>query len=159
MTLWERWSFNALHGVVTLTGAAYFYMKYLLATDDPFAVINHPWQPTMLALHVVAAPFFLVIFGVVLRSHTLRKIASPVSPNRRTGWTALASFASMALTGYFLQVVADPVWHRVLVWAHVVTSVLFVVGYGIHLVISWRLEKAPAADPEAELTQPARLSL
>ena len=65
----------------------------------------------------------------------------------------------MALTGYLLQVVADPVWHRVLAWAHVVTSVLFVVGYGIHLVISWRLEKAPAADPEAELTQPARLSL
>ena len=51
------------------------------------------------------------------------------------------------LTGYLLQVASDPAWLSALVWAHVSTSLLFVVGYGAHLVIGWRLSghSAPLA--------------
>jgi hypothetical protein len=141
MKWWEQWAFNVLHGVVAVTGATYFWMKYLVTAADPFAVINHPWQPAALALHLLAAPFFIAFFGMLFSSHTLRKLASPNPGNRRSGWMSLCSFSFMALTGYLLQVVSDPVWLTALVWAHVSTSLLFVTGYGAHLVISWRLSR------------------
>ena len=55
MKPWERWAFNGLNIVVAITGLAYLYMKYVLPSDDPFAVVNHPWQSSMLSLHVVVA--------------------------------------------------------------------------------------------------------
>ena len=160
MKRWERWSFNALNLVVAVTGFAYAYMKYLLASDDPFAVINHAWQPSMLAAHVLVAPFLILLFGIVLRSHILKKLLSRHRPNRRTGWTSLVSFAAMALSGYLLQVASSPAWLSLLVVLHIVTSVVFVVGYGAHLVIAWRLLTVPdAATSEARLPATAQLPL
>ena len=145
MTWWEQWAFNLLHGVVTVTGGLYFYMKYVLTSTDPFAVINHPWQPAMLSVHLLAAPFFIAFFGMLFRSHTLRKLVSPNPGNRRTGWTSLISFSTMALTGYLLQVVSSPIWLTGLVWAHVSTSLIFVAGYSVHLVIGWRLSSVASS--------------
>ena len=100
----ERWFFNAMHAAITLSGVAYFCMKYLMTTDDPFALINHPWEPAMLSIHVMAAPLVVVLFGMAFRSHTLRKLlqASPV--NRRSGLTSAATFLVMTLSGYLIQV-------------------------------------------------------
>ena len=148
MKWWEQWAFNVLHGIVAVTGVAYFYMKYVMAATDPFAVINHSWQPTVLSLHIVAAPVFIAFFGMLFRSHTLRKLVSPHPANRRSGWTSLVSFSTMALTGYAAQVASDPTWLSGLVWAHVSTSLIFVVAYGAHLVIGWRLSR-PAAVAES----------
>ncbi len=157
MTRWERWTFNAFHGLVAVTGIVYFYMKYLLAPTDPFAVVNHPWQPAMLSTHVVAAPVFIAFFGMLFRSHTLRKILSPDPRNRRSGWTSVISFSAMALSGYLLQVASSPAWVTACIWAHVATSLLFVVGYTVHLVVGWRVNRAAAdsltsLDPTAPLT-------
>ena len=49
-------------------------MKYLVATEDPFAVVNHPWEPTMLAIHVVAGPVAIAVFSLACRSHWLPKV-------------------------------------------------------------------------------------
>ena len=38
MKPWERRSFNTLNVIIALTGIVYFYMKYLIVIDDPFAV-------------------------------------------------------------------------------------------------------------------------
>ena len=139
MRPWEHRLFNAATLVVTLTGLAYLYTKYFVQGDDPFAIVNHPWQAPALSLHVVSAPFLVLLFGMIFRSHTLRKLQSPIPSNRRTGWTSLVSFASMAISGYLLQVVTVPGWITTLVVVHVATSVAFVAGYMVHLVIGWRL--------------------
>ena len=60
MKRWEVWSFHILTMIVTLSGTVYLWMKYLLKTDDPFSVINHPWQPAMLAAHVLTSPALLL---------------------------------------------------------------------------------------------------
>ena len=161
MKRWERWSFNGLNIVVAATGLAYLYMRYLLQSDDPFAVVNHPWQAPMLALHIVAAPFVIVTFGIVLRSHILKKLASKSQPDRRTGWVSLISFSAMALSGYLLQVVSSVTWLDALVVTHITTGGVFVVGYGAHLFIGWRLLWAtrPVSTPGTELPDTARLSL
>ena len=160
MKRWERWSFNAMNMVVAVTGLTYFYMNDILTTSDPFAVVNHPWQGSMLSLHVVAAPFVVLLFGIVLRSHIIRKLTSNNQPDRRTGWVSLISFSTMALSGYLLQVASSVVWLDALVITHIATGVVFLVGYSAHLVIGWRL--VWVADPDAtrpaELPDPARLS-
>ncbi len=159
MTRWERWGFNAFHSVVAVTGVAYFYMKYVMASDDPFAIINHPWQPAMLSIHLIAAPFFIAFFGMLFRSHSIRKILSPNRANRRTGWMSLISFSAMALSGYLIQVAAAPALITLLIWTHIATSTLFVVGYGIHIVIGYRVNKLPTETPDAALPELARSSL
>lgn len=164
MKRWERRSFNALNVVVALTGGVYLCMKYFLTTDDPFAVVNHPWQSSMLALHVVAAPILILFFGIVLRSHILKKLASKYQPDRRTGWVSLLSFGAMALSGYLLQVASTPVWLNLLIVLHLVTSGIFLLGYGAHLVIGWRLVKTPIqtrspAGSEAAVPSTAQLPL
>ncbi len=141
MKWWEQWAFNTLHGTVAVTGAVYFYMKYLVTAVDPFSVINHPWQPAMLSLHLLAAPFFIAFFGMLFRSHTLKKLTSPAAGNRRSGWMSLISFSTMALSGYLLQVASTPTLVTVMLWAHVSTSAFFVAGYSLHLVIGWRMSR------------------
>ena len=139
MKPWERRSFNGLNIVVAITGLAYLYMKYALVSDDPFAVVNHPWQSSMLSLHVVFAPVVILLFGIVLRSHIIKKLISNSRPDRRTGWISLISFSTMALSGYLLQVATSAAWLNALVVFHIGTSLVFIIGYGAHLVIGWRL--------------------
>ena len=155
MTWWEQRAFNTLHGVVAVTGVVYLYMKYVMTAADPFAVINHPWQPATLSLHIIAAPVFIAFFGMLFRSHTLRQLVSLNARNRRTGWTTLVSFAAMALTGYLLQVTSNPAWLVGLVWAHVSTSLLFVAGYSVHLVIGWRVNRVSLGAPVAPVASVA----
>lgn len=159
MIWWERWAFNTFHVVVSVTGISYFYMKYAMSTDDPFAVVNHPWQSTMLSLHVIAAPFFIVFFGMLFRSHSLQKILSPIAVNRRTGWTSLISFSAMVLSGYFIQVATTPALITLVIWAHIATSTVFIVGYGVHLIIGRRVNRIPTEEPETILPGSVRLSL
>ncbi|MXZ71887.1 MAG: hypothetical protein F4Z04_10380 [Acidobacteria bacterium] len=144
MTWWERWSFNTLHVTVAATGVVYFWMKYLLATDDPFAIVNHPWEPAMLTAHVIAAPFFIAFFGMVFRSHTFRKLYSPDPANRWTGWTSLVSFSIMAFSGYLIQAVTSALLLSVAIWTHVAASVVFLLGYTSHWLNGWRINRLPS---------------
>lgn len=141
MKRWERWSFNTLTLLVAVTGFLYLWMKYFLEVDDPFALVNHPWQTTMLALHVLASPIFLLIFGIVFNSHIMKKLRASNLPNRKTGLISLGTFAVMVLSGYLLQTSSDERWLQALVVVHVASGALFSLTYGTHLVISARLAR------------------
>ncbi|MEW6322815.1 MAG: hypothetical protein AB1635_17225 [Acidobacteriota bacterium] len=142
MRPFERWALHLSTALVTASGVAYAWMKYLLVADDPFAVVNHPWQGAMLAVHVLAAPALLVAFGVVFSSHISRKLRG-VKPNRRTGLAALAAFAVMTLSGYLLQVVTTPLVSKVCLVAHLVSGGVFAAAYLAHLVIGHRTGARP----------------
>ena len=157
MTWWERWAFNAFHVIVAGSGLAYFWMKNVMVSDDPFAIVNHPWQSTSLSLHLLASPFFIAFFGMLFRSHSLRKILSSNPANRRTGWTSLVSFSAMAISGYFIQVAATPTLVSVSIWTHVLTSTVFLIGYTVHLVIGYRINRFSTGTPDTAVPGPARL--
>ena|SRR5687767_12137871 len=139
MKRWERISFNVAALVVAATGFAYFWMKYFLQSDDPFAVVNHPWQPVMLSLHVLASPPFILVLGLILNSHIMKKLRAPRMPNRASGLLSLGTFAAMVSSGYLLQVVMNEQWLPALVAVHVASGTVFAGAYAIHLVISARL--------------------
>ena len=138
MKHWEKYTFTALSAILTLTGVVYFWMKWMLQADDPFAVVNHPLQPLMLQLHVLAAPAFLVIFGIIFNSHIGRKIGKKI-PNRRSGMLSLMTLALMTASGYLLQTVTDPLLHQAALVAHLASGGIFAVTYTVHLAISVRM--------------------
>lgn len=152
MKRWERWTFNLLSLAVAATGFAYFWMKYAMVSDDPFAVVNHPWQTAVLGLHVVVSPAFILVFGVILNSHVMKKIRAPRIPNRRTGLLSLGTFAAMVITGYLLQVASSEAWLQALVAVHVATGAVFSLAYTVHLVISVKLARVR---PEAAIREVA----
>lgn len=140
MIRWQKWSMHVLVTLVACTGVALFWMKYLMSTDDPFAIVNHPWQPWMLDLHVLAAPVLLFVFGLVFQSHISYKLSkSGLRANRRSGILSLATFALMSASGYALQVVTAESLSRLLLVAHLATGAVFAVSYGAHLLVTLRL--------------------
>ena len=150
MKPWERWSFGLLTLVVSITGVAYCWMKYFMVTDDPFAVVNHPWQPGMLAIHIVASPWLLLVFGILMNSHIMRKLRVSGMPNRKTGYLSLGTFFTMAASGYLLQVVTGDRVLPVLVAVHVASGVIFSGAYFSHLVIGLRLSRSQAVRPQTQ---------
>lgn len=136
MRPWERRMFNLSALVVGVTGLAYFWMKYAMETDDPFALVNHPWQTTMLALHVVASPVMVLVFGIVLNSHIMRKLGAYRAPTRKSGLVSLATFAAMVVSGYLLQVTSSEAWLRALVVVHIASGIGFSAAYVVHLIAS-----------------------
>ena len=135
----ERWGFNAAYAAMTVSGAAYFGMKYLMATDDPFAVVNHPWEPTMLALHVVAGPVAIALFSLAFRSHGLPKVWQATAVNRKSGLVAAAVLVVLVASGYLNQVATHPTVLQASIWTHVGAGGVFAVTYAIHLVVGYRV--------------------
>src|SRR5687767_12863020 len=152
MKRWERWAFNLTAAVVAVTGIVYFWMKNFLVSSDPFAVVNHPWEATMLHLHVLTSPAFILIFGIILNSHIIRKLGASRMPNRKSGISSLILFATMLGSGYLLQVGTDAAWLRALVAVHVGTGAAFSIVYVIHLVVSAQLgRRRPAVSSIREV--------
>jgi hypothetical protein len=144
MKRWERWTFNLCALAVAVTGFVYLWMKYGMRTDDPFAVINHPWQTSILDLHLVASPVFVLVFGIVFNSHVMKKLLAPRLPNRRSGYVSLGTFAAMVVSGYLLQVSWSEAWLQALVVFHLGAGILFTVAYAAHLLISLSIARRPA---------------
>lgn len=118
--------------VLTVTGAVFAFMKYWLKSGDPFAVVNHPWQPAMLSAHVIAAPFALFAFGWIFGNHIWPAFTGR-APNRASGIASMLLIAPMTLTGYLLQVITDERIRHWMAVAHWVTSGLFAISYVAHL--------------------------
>ena len=141
MRPWERRLFHVATAAVVLSGLAYFWMKYLMQTDDPFALVNHPWQTTMLSWHVLASPLLVLAFGIVFNAHVMKKLKVKGMANRKSGYLSLATFAAMLLSGYLLQVASSEALLQALVIVHVGAGAVFAVSYLVHLAISWRLSR------------------
>lgn len=151
MNAWQRWASHLTSAVVVASGLALFWMKYVLETDDPFAVVNHPWQPAALALHVVASPVLLVVFGALLEGHVLRKLRNGPQPSsRRSGIGAWWTFVGMALSGYLLQVTTAESLRTVLLVLHLVSGAVFAGAYTAHVVSSVRRSRQVGADSVRE---------
>jgi len=93
--------------LTTLTGAVFAYMKYFMKSDDELAVANHPWQPHMLAVHVVIAPLVLFVLGWTFSNHMLPKLRFGDGTLRKSGIASMALVAPMALSAYLLQIATN----------------------------------------------------
>ena len=148
MTRNERVFLHSSVALTSATGAVFAWMKYAMTNDDPFAVANHPWQPYILDAHVVIAPFALVAFGLIFRSHAWRRYRGRKPERRFSGIGSMALFVPMALSGYLLQVMTNESARKAMAVTHWIASGLFVISYLVHQVT-----KKPAATHSAHATE------
>jgi hypothetical protein len=123
---------HASVALMTITGVVFAVMKYWMKSGDPFAVVNHPWQPHMLSAHVVLAPLAVFAFGWIFAVHTLPKLANG-APNRISGIANIVLIALMVASGYLLQISTGDATRRAFAVEHWVFSGLFVGSYVAHL--------------------------
>jgi hypothetical protein len=135
------WSATAAVGV---TGLVYGFMAYCLP-ESPMDVVNHPWQPTMLHLHVLAAPMWLVVLGAVWYAHVLPKLREPA--RRRSGLALVALAVVMAGSAYLLQTAVEPSVRSLWKVTHVATSLAWLLVLAAHVLS--RLPRGADAEPPA----------
>jgi len=117
-----------------MSGVIFLAMKYLMKSEDPFSVLGHPWQPHMLATHVIVGPAVVFALGLIAREHILGGFLSGARRRgRRSGASTILLAAPMILSGYFLQIVTGETSRQILVIAHVATGLMFVGLFFWHL--------------------------
>jgi hypothetical protein len=129
---------HASIALVAITGVVFAWMKYFMTTDDPFAVANHPWQPGMLAAHVVLAPAAVFALGWLWAAHILPKLRSGTKARKKSGVLAAIMIVPMIFSGVLLQASASEGLRTAMEWAHWISSGFFVAGYAIHQVLKAR---------------------
>lgn len=141
MTTLERWSLHLSALLTGITGLLYGGLRYYGQHPGEFGVEAHPLQATLQHLHVLAAPLLVFTLGMLVRGHVV-----PMWRNGRPGGRASGVFlalilAPMALSGYAVQVAVEPQWRLALAWVHGITSLLFLLAYGVHQVSAWAVAK------------------
>jgi hypothetical protein len=137
MSAFERWLLHAATGITAATGFLYLGMKYLLTRDDPFSAVNHPWQPHVLALHVLAAPLLVFALGLIAREHIVgRFLDDRPQRGRASGVATFLVALPMIASGYLMQVLTDPAMRRALIVIHIASGALFTLWFAGHLLLA-----------------------
>ena len=126
MSRTERWLLDIANLLVGGTGIVYAVMKFLMEPADEWAVVNHPWQPHVQHLHVLAAPLLVFVGGLFWKHHVLKRYRENGASGRRTGLILALQFIPMVLSGYLIQVSVSEIWREVWVWVHLITSGLWI---------------------------------
>ncbi len=134
----DQWLLYVANALVGGTGLVYAWMRYLLKPVDEFAVANHPWQPDVQHLHILTAPLLVLVIGHIAYHHAIVYWKAGMRPGRRTGLSMLALAAPMIFSGYFLQTAVSETWRFTWIIIHVSTSLIWLAGFGLHLVVHAR---------------------
>lgn len=132
MTRGEAWFSHLSTVLVGGTGLVYGWMRYVAEPEDPFAVANHPAQPTLQHLHVLFAPLLVFACALVWRDHVWKRVHSGFRARRRTGLLLFALFAPMIASGYLLQTAGGERARLFWLWVHDVASCGWLLGYAVH---------------------------
>jgi hypothetical protein len=130
VTRFERWAVWSTSLATLVTGVVYLWMKYLMVSDDPFAIVNHPWQPMVLKLHILVAPLLTFSLGVVALRHIWRHLKAGMREGRRSGLLAGLVFGPMIVTGYLIQAITHEGWLKAMAYSHIG----FGLAYGVALL-------------------------
>lgn len=143
-----------LHGSIALSawsGIVYVVMRDLIRRSDPYSVLGHPWQPHVLAVHVIVGPFVVFALGLIARDHILDRVRNGrPAGGKRSGVTTVLLAAPMILSGYGVQVVTSPSGRPLLGWTHLATGLAFSLLFGVHLVRSARRRRPEDARSAGE---------
>ena len=138
MSPFQKWLLLGSSAATGLTGVVYAWMKYLLEPTEPWAVINHPWEPWMLKAHILVAPVLVFAVGLIATDHIWKHYRLRVRARRRSGLALLWVAVPMVLTGYLIQAVTAAGWLTALVWAHLITGAIYLVALGVHWAVRGR---------------------
>ena len=131
----ERWLHHSANIIVGVSGLIYFYMLYLIEPTEnkEFSVLNHPHQNLILNAHILAAPLLIFAVAYTAKSHILTKIKSHYKgPGRKSGLLLISLFLPMVMSAYIMQTTSNEGIKQVMVYAHNITSIFWVLAYIVH---------------------------
>lgn len=128
-------------GLTGATGAVYFVMDRMMEPVGPWAVVNHPFQPWVLKLHIIIAPALIFSIGLIATEHIWKHYRGRIRRARRTGLATMWMIAPMVVTGYLIQSITQQTLLSTIAWAHIATGVIYLLGIGLH---QWALRVARA---------------
>lgn len=133
MSRFEAWLAHAATLLVGGTGLVYAWMRYLLQPLEPFAVVNHPWQPAVQHLHVLVAPLLVFVAGQIWYRHAWTHWKKGVRQRRRSGIALALTLVPMVTSGYLIQTAVSDGWRISWIVVHCAASALWLLGYLGHL--------------------------
>lgn len=113
------------------SGVAYGVLRYLWPRDDPFALVNHPWQPHLQHLHVLVAPLAVFALGAVWVAH-VRPARAAEAARRGSGAVAWWLAVVMVASGALIQVLTDSVARAAAGWVHTAASLAWLSALLLH---------------------------
>ena len=128
----EAWFSHLATAVVGGSGLIYAWMLHFVEPTDEFSIVNHPWQPHVEHLHVLAAPLSVFALGLIWVRHVWARVRNGHPARRRTGLVLAAAAWPMVTSGYAIQVSVDATWREAWIWIHLATSLLWVPVYLLH---------------------------
>lgn len=132
MTRGESTLLRLAHWAVALSGLVWAWMIYFAVSSDPYAAVNHPWQPRVHAAHVLAAPALILAVGLIWRAHAWARIRSGFRSRRATGIGLALLFLPMAASGYLLEVTVEESARAAWSWIHLAASLAWVGCWILH---------------------------
>lgn len=142
MSAFRKWAVWVTSALTVLTGVAYFVVKYLMSSSDPYAVVNHPWQPYLLKAHILVSPFLLLALGMIAVDHVWQHFREGIRLSRKTALTTAVTVLPMVLTGYAIQVFTDRGWVAAMAISHIAFGALYGLGLVAH---SWIVARSPSS--------------
>jgi hypothetical protein len=139
MTRFEKWSVWVTSALTAVTGIGYFWTKYLMRTNDPFAVVNSPLEPWFLKAHVLVSPLLVFAVGAITVKHVWRHFRSSLRPGRRSGILTALVVGPMVVTGYLIQVTTGEGWLEAMAITHISASFVYVFGLFLHQTFVQRI--------------------
>ena len=130
---------------MAVSGVGYGAMKYLVRSDDPFAVSHHPLQPLFLKAHVLCAPVLVFAVGMVFTRHVVSQWKSGRPFGRTSGIGIVATLVPMIFSGYALQTLTSDRWMFRVAMLHLAVSTVYLCGLFVHAIGSWRRERRGGA--------------
>jgi hypothetical protein len=147
MKRWEAWTNHLGWSLTALSGLVYGALKYFVTNPDPDSRLSHPWQPAVLAVHVLAAPVAVFGLGLLFRRHALTQFSSGERDRRRTGTVMTLLAIPLVLSGYVVQVMTGDAARRWTGWAHAALGLVYAIGYAIHPLVSRSLPDDATESP------------
>ncbi len=135
MTRTDAWLFHISNGLVICTGLVYAWMAYFCKSDDPYAVVGHPWQPHLQHAHIILSPLLVLVLGHLWNRHAGPHLKRDTRKRRKSGIGMLLAALPMMFSGYAIQTAIEANWRMIWVIIHLVASTLWMSGYLIHLAI------------------------
>jgi len=132
MKRWDAWINHAGWALVCVSGVLYGILKYFAHNPDPESRLGHPWQPAVLAAHVLAAPVAVFAIGLVFRRHALPRWRTGEREGRSTGGILLFLGLFLTVSGYLLPVLTGDAARHWTGWIHAGVGVLVAGAYLLH---------------------------
>jgi len=128
----QAWLLHFSNLTVGGTGLAYGYMRYFAVPQDPFSVVNHPWQPDTQHLHILLAPILVFACGWIWKNHVWNRVRSGFKKHRKSGWMLIATLVPMVFSGYLVQVSVQDGTRLFWAWVHGISSCVWLLFAIIH---------------------------